>query len=612
MHRLAPVAVFAAWPLLVVPGTGDPFHAAKLVALAAIVAGTGFGAMISAVRSRAARTPTPAFLAVAGAWVAWAACTISWSPVPWDGWLRVSTEGLSVAAAFVLIPFIPREDRRAPLLVLAVGGALLAVWGLGQYAGWEIPLIPGAEYPDWRHRITATLGNPNLLANWLACILPPTAALALTARTAWGRFAAAVMLTAQTAALAVTFTLGALGALVVGLCVGVLVHRRTLVSCMGRVTPAVAGLVICCLVLPVLYFFVSHPARPVSIPQQAFASPAFRNGMRNRVLIWRSSARMAAEAWPLGVGAGGFARAYPWYRGRVFLETEETHEPAVLDGQSHRFAHNELLHEVAETGAPGAILLLAALVTALAGPGTRRTRGLDPAEAFLRAAAWTGALAGILHSMVSFPFRIVPNSAAAWLLLVLAWTPPPARDRRRAPHAGAFVVTSLVCMGALASLGFLARDYAEQVALFRLSEANRGGRREEALHTALRAANLRPDSEALRYLAGWYAAQKRYGDADACYQRLIGRFDEIGLRTDRARVLRARGELREASSQWDHALALDPCWEPLRLEAIRAALNAGLIERARALLAWFDDHPPSEEAEVASLRDRADRARNAW
>jgi hypothetical protein len=359
-----------------------------------------------------------------------------------------------------------------------------------------------------------------------------------------------------------------------------------------------------------LFFLVGHPAHPVSIPQQAFASQAFRNGMRNRLLIWEASVPMVAEEGPLGVGAGGFAQAFPRYRGRVLGQRGEAHDPAVLDAQSHRYAHNDMLHEAAETGWPGAVLLIAALTIGFAAPGSLRTGDDEPGNRLLRAGAWTGALVGSFHALVSFPFRIVPNSAIVWLLLVLVWAPAP-RTRGRA-GAGAFVAAALLTMAAVGGLVFLARDTMEQRALFRLSEANRSGQHEAALRAAHRAARIRPDSEGLRYIAGRHAALREYADAEEAYDRLIGRFDEIGLRSAQADVLRARGKLQEAAEQRLRALALNPYWQPLRLQAIGAAIDAGELRCARELLGWFDGHLVDDDDALAALRERVNRTQNAW
>lgn len=608
----APAAVLIAWPLLVLPGTTASLEAPRLAALAGIVAALSLAAMHAMLKPRAAPWPSPAFLAIAGVWVVWTGCTISWSPVPWDGWLRTATQGMSVAAAFVSIAFLPRETRRPLFAVLSIGGAILASWGLAQYAGWQAPRIPGAGYPDWPFRITATLGDPGLLAHWIACVIPSTAALALTARSAWGKFVWAALLAVQISALAVGFALGAIGALAIGLCACVPAQRRSIAASMRQVTPAAAGLAICCLVLPILFFFVSHPARPVSIPQRASASPAFREDMRTRILVWRSALPMIVDAAPLGTGAGGFGRRYPRYRGRILLSTGEALEPAALDRQSAPVARNDLLHETAETGVPGVLLFLAALGAGLLSTGSRRPRGIGVDEALLRSSAWTGALVGILYSLVGSPFRTTPNSALVWLLLVLAWTPPAVARARRVPRASSFVVLSMIFIAALGSLAFAGRDLAEAVALSRMREALHSGRNDAAARSARRAVALRPDSEALRDLAERLAAEKRYEDADAAYRKLIGRFDEIGLRTGRAGILKARGEMREAASEWEQALALNPHWEPLRLKAIGAAIDAGQVLRARDLLQWFEDRPADDQPEVRRLRERADRATAAF
>jgi len=148
-----------------------------------------------------------------------------------------------------------------------------------------------------------------------------------------------------------------------------------------------------------------------------------------RVGLWRDTLALAREAPFLGVGLGAWGDAFPRFDRRSY------------DGTAPVAAHNDYLELLAELGAVGLVLALAALVAAircLRSSLARRSATGRP----LAAATLAGLAAVAVHALVEFDLQIPAIAAACALLLALALRPTlpraPAGTRARgAAAAGA-------------------------------------------------------------------------------------------------------------------------------------------------------------------------------
>lgn len=94
-------------------------------------------------------------------------------------------EGLLTYINYAMLYFLAMQtfynDRRLKALakVMAITGGLVALYGLAQFAGWDI--YHWASLPFEKHRSFSTYGNPDLLAGYLVIVLPFSISALLTA-----------------------------------------------------------------------------------------------------------------------------------------------------------------------------------------------------------------------------------------------------------------------------------------------------------------------------------------------------------------------------------------------------------------------------------------------
>lgn len=113
-------------------------------------------------------------------------------------------QGLATQISYVLLFLVPAARLRTAvqarrlLAVMAATAVPLALLGVAQAAGWQIPDL----LSDARSPVHGTLGRSNFLGAYLALLLPLTLALAATARRRAARLAEADQSFAQAASLA--------------------------------------------------------------------------------------------------------------------------------------------------------------------------------------------------------------------------------------------------------------------------------------------------------------------------------------------------------------------------------------------------------------------------
>jgi O-antigen ligase len=313
----------------------------------------------------------------------------------------------------------PRQEELLRGLLWPAAG--LALFGILQFHGLFQPLdLVGVGY-DKRLAVTSTAGNPGdlgaylvlpcLIAQWILARGRSVGSSAESSRRA--RWGAVLFLIIGLYALALTQTLAALAALVVGslfLWAGVLPGRRVAMVLGGGVALALV------LVLAVA---------PLRMRVTAKASQALQ-GDWNSVLTgrldgWRAAVWMLREHPWAGVGHGAFrpefvpAKLALLDRGVQFYA--EQMQPVFAN------AHNEYLEAGADLGIPGLLALgwgLWVLVAAVRG----RCRGSKRGSQHALAAAGVAALAVL--ALAAFPFRIALVGYPA--LLFLAWVLRPRAD----------------------------------------------------------------------------------------------------------------------------------------------------------------------------------------
>jgi O-antigen ligase len=338
----------------------------------------------------------------------WQLLSVAWAPAA--AWPVLEAErGLIYAvAAAALLLVVTREPVSSLVAGIVAGSTIVALYALATRAFPE--RLGGASDPIGGDQLAAPIGYWNALGLLLAFGLLLGAGLALHG-SASVRMLAGAALIPLAAALYLTFSRGAILALLVGVLVFVFTERRVVAWLpRGRLLAGTALIAVAAVALAALVR-EGGPSAAADRALQAFRQEApSASGDLNRRLLsasghgradyWRVAARMVEREPLLGEGAGGFERRW----------TEERRA-----SNNARDAHNLYLETLAELGPVGLALLLVALATPLTALGRARHGALVPAA--------TAAYAAFLvHAAVDWdwelPVLVFPALACGAILIV--------------------------------------------------------------------------------------------------------------------------------------------------------------------------------------------------
>lgn len=304
---------------------------------------------------------------------------------------------VAVALLFVAVAGACGRGRGVLVALLSLDalGVWLALTGLAQWqagrptpVAWTGPLL-AAAIPV---RISATLGNPNVLGSALLLCLGGTLALAGGTDSRLLRAAALLSLLPMAAALPLTFSRAAYGGL------AVLLAATLLGTPASRRRQALWAAL--CIALPVLLVTWRVPGVPVRLGE---LSPARAGDLISRLFTWRTAVSVLGTHPLLGTGPGGLEVLYA------------AHEPLGATGTYTLIdvpgsADSDVLQWVVESGLLGLAALLAALavLTRAVWAGVRR-RG--PAAAAAAAALTGGLLAVGAQGLVESTAYVLPVAA---------------------------------------------------------------------------------------------------------------------------------------------------------------------------------------------------------
>jgi O-antigen ligase len=333
------------------------------------------------------------------------------------------------------------RDRAVAWIVGAV--VLGALLGAAQAYGWEAPLLAGDRPPG------GTFGNRNFLAHLSAIAAPPLLALGLAgprwrgralAITALGIVILAVVLTRSRAA----WLAGAAGLVVTGACLLRSRRHERLPARKGTAWIAVAiiGATTAAVALPNALDW--REGSPYAGTLSRLTD--FRGGSgRGRLIQYGNSLELAKRHPVLGVGPGNWFVHYP-----TVTKPGDPAFGAHLAIPTNPWPSSDWVAMVSERGALGALLLLAAGLTAFArawsaGGTTGGTARRGGALAGLLVAA---GVAGLFDAVLLLPAPALVVAALVGLLLPTpdreAAAPRLEASKRRAWHWGGLVVVGLL------------------------------------------------------------------------------------------------------------------------------------------------------------------------
>jgi O-antigen ligase len=312
---------------------------------------------------------------------------------------------LEYALLFVVTVLVMREKPAwfAGLIVPA-GIVNALVYALQELDLWS-PFTVSPERGEHLTR-TALIGNPNDVGSYFVVPALMAAALALSERR-WrlGWAAAAALIAAATV---MTHTVAAIGALFVALAVLFALRLRS--------WPKTVAALLACIVLAGGAFAFYQPLRErVRTMRDAFAQRDLEALSAARTVPFLTAAAMTRDRPLFGVGPGCFAYNFFEYKIRA-SERYRWVTGRAVGGYNFGEVHNDHLQVASETGLPGYLLLLAALV--LLASGSWRSR-----HELVRLLALPLAVSFFVLALAQFPLELVaPTHVYLWAAAaVVAW-----------------------------------------------------------------------------------------------------------------------------------------------------------------------------------------------
>ena len=285
-------------------------------------------------------------------------------------WLMMLTAGCCLAS---MMPW----GRLAICGGLAAGGSAAALRAIQEYI-W-------ARDPSWR--AFGPFFNPGFLSGYLTLTLPVTLALYLRAKESAFSLLAAVCLLLQVSALFLSGTRYgiATGIFSLAIFLAIALTRRGQFRADRRKL-----LVIGVLVLAV----IAISAGPLLIRVGAAET---HSGLF-RLYTWRATLNMIWDHPLIGIGLGDFEAAFPRYNIAGFT----------------RMAHQNYLQIAAETGLPGLVFFLLALLSALWASAKALRSESNRDEALLHAGILAGALGSAARGMLDSDIYVFAIAISLW------------------------------------------------------------------------------------------------------------------------------------------------------------------------------------------------------
>ena len=238
-----------------------------------------------------------------------------------------------------------RPDRiRMILRGIAVSGAIAALYGIFQYAGWD-PLLDPARYHIgeglWTIvRPPGTFGYVSYFANWLVAVIFLCIALASAESSRWWRGFALAAAAVSAAAMVLTGTRAALAGLFAGLAAGFYLQRNVRLS--GR-----HAAIIFAALFAAIAFWRSPAGWLLHSRLRWFTEDPWGGA---RPLLWRDSWVMALHHPWLGCGLETFQSAFPHYESAALARA--------YPDFAHESSHNIFLDAFTAEGLPGVLALI--------------------------------------------------------------------------------------------------------------------------------------------------------------------------------------------------------------------------------------------------------------
>lgn len=299
---------------------------------------------------------------------------------------------------FVIVNTVrTKEQLHALLKLFAISGALVALYGIMQYVfGWTTSnaWIDEEMFEDATMRVYSTLGNPNVLGEYLLLVLPVAAVYMLKYRfSELAKYAYAIMFLVLALCLVLTQSRGCW--------IGFMLSAFVFVTFYEGKWWGLIPIALCIIPFVIPQTIVE---RLMSIGNMDDSSTSYR------VYIWMGTLGLLKHYWLGGIGMGekAFAQVYPFFSYNAIVAPH---------------SHNTFLQLTVEAGIGGLIAFLALNAVFIKKMSDTNRLGekksLDSATALALAAGVIGFLAQSMFDYTFYNYRVM---AVMFMVLAMGMT----------------------------------------------------------------------------------------------------------------------------------------------------------------------------------------------
>lgn len=283
-----------------------------------------------------------------------------------------------------------KRQLSALIFAFALSGAAVAAYGLLQYvtgAAGASAWIDATMFSGIGVRVYSTLGNPNVLSEYLLLVIPFTGACILTAKRAITKLFYTGCLGAMLLCMVLTFARGGWLGLIIAVAVFLVMLDRRFI---------IVGII----AIIVLYFALPDVIlnRFQSIGNIGDSSTSYR------LSIWLGTISMLKDFWFTGIGPGtaAFNKIYPLY----------SYNTAVA-----QHSHNLYLQIMCDSGICGIAVFLAVLFTYFRNLSCAVSREKDRTSKILQIASISSVLGFLVQSATDHSFYNYRVTLVFWAVL---------------------------------------------------------------------------------------------------------------------------------------------------------------------------------------------------
>ena len=306
--------------------------------------------------------------------------------------------GGSLTTLFILFAIVVQNSvttrRQLDVLIYAfvLSGAAVSAYGIYQYlfgafvaSGW----VDDSMFSAIGIRVYSTLGNPNVLSQYLLLVIPLTAACIMTVKGLLGKLLFIGCFGTQLICMLLTFTRGGwLGLILAAAVFLVMLDRRLIIV-------GIIGLILLYVMLPEVIL-----DRFFSIGNTEDGSTSFR------IFIWLGTLSMLRDYWFSGIGPGteAYNRVYPLY------SFSAIHSP---------HSHNLYLQIIVETGISGIVMFLVILFAFFRSLFSTVSREVSKSSKIMQIAVISSMVGFLIQGATDYSFYNYRVTLAFWAALGL-------------------------------------------------------------------------------------------------------------------------------------------------------------------------------------------------